>query len=165
MCPVGSQTWVWSPAFGDHQHNWGLWHPVSERQGPLLNLLFWGLCRQICHPIRSVFSWASGTWLPIFSYISLEHWQNLIFPVLYHFSLYWKLYMAPSLHTEHPWQGLACLNSMLYAHSAVSNSATFWTVAPPSSSVHGIFQARILEWIAISSSRGSSRLMYVIGNQ
>ena len=27
----------------------------------------------------------------------------------------------------------------------------------PSSSVHGIFQARILEWVAISFSRGSSR--------
>ena len=28
--------------------------------------------------------------------------------------------------------------------------------SPPSSYVHGVFQARILEWIAISSSRGSS---------
>ena len=28
----------------------------------------------------------------------------------------------------------------------------------PGSFVHGIFQARILEWVAISSSRGSSRL-------
>ena len=28
--------------------------------------------------------------------------------------------------------------------------------SPPGSSVHGTFQARILEWIAISSSRGSS---------
>ena len=28
----------------------------------------------------------------------------------------------------------------------------------PGSSVHGIFQARILEWVAISSSRGSSQL-------
>ena len=27
----------------------------------------------------------------------------------------------------------------------------------PGSSVHGIFQARILEWIAISFSRGSSQ--------
>ena len=27
--------------------------------------------------------------------------------------------------------------------------------SPPGSSVHGIFQARILEWVAISSSRGS----------
>ena len=29
--------------------------------------------------------------------------------------------------------------------------------SPPGSSVRGIFQARILEWVAISSSRGSSR--------
>ena len=28
---------------------------------------------------------------------------------------------------------------------------------PPGSSVHGIFWARILEWVAISSSRGSSQ--------
>ena len=28
--------------------------------------------------------------------------------------------------------------------------------SPPDSSVHGIFQARILEWVAISYSRGSS---------
>jgi len=29
--------------------------------------------------------------------------------------------------------------------------------SPPGSSVHGIFQARIVEWVAISFSRGSSR--------
>ena len=29
--------------------------------------------------------------------------------------------------------------------------------SPPGSSVHGILQARILEWVAISSSRGSSQ--------
>ena len=28
--------------------------------------------------------------------------------------------------------------------------------SPPGSSVHGIFQARILEWVAMSFSRGSS---------
>ena len=31
--------------------------------------------------------------------------------------------------------------------------ATAWTIySPPASSVHGIFQARILQWIATSSS-------------
>ena len=30
--------------------------------------------------------------------------------------------------------------------------------SPPGSSIHGILQARILEWVAISSSRGSSQL-------
>ena len=29
--------------------------------------------------------------------------------------------------------------------------------SPPGSSVHGIFQVRILEWVAISSSKGSSQ--------
>ena len=29
--------------------------------------------------------------------------------------------------------------------------------SPPGSSVHGISQARIVEWVVISSSRGSSR--------
>ena len=33
---------------------------------------------------------------------------------------------------------------------------TPWTVAPPGSSVHGILQARTLQWAAMPSSRGSS---------
>ena len=33
----------------------------------------------------------------------------------------------------------------------------FVDYSPPGSSVHGIFQARILEWVGISSSVGSSR--------
>ena len=42
--------------------------------------------------------------------------------------------------------------------SVVSDSfVTPLTVAPPGSSVHGILQARILEWVAIPSSRGSSQ--------
>ena len=38
--------------------------------------------------------------------------------------------------------------------SCVQFFATLWTTNPPDSCVHGITQARILEWIAISSSRG-----------
>ena len=34
---------------------------------------------------------------------------------------------------------------------------TPWTVAPPASSAHGILQARIPQWVAMASSRGSSR--------
>ena len=41
--------------------------------------------------------------------------------------------------------------------SVVSNSfVTTVDYSPPGSSVHGILQARILEWVAISSSKGSS---------
>ena len=43
--------------------------------------------------------------------------------------------------------------------SRVRLFATPWTVAyqAPQATVHGLFQARILEWVAISFSRGSSR--------
>ena len=44
-----------------------------------------------------------------------------------------------------------------WSRSVVSDSLPPVDCSPPSSSVHGILQARILEWVAISFSRGSSR--------
>ena len=38
-------------------------------------------------------------------------------------------------------------------HSSILAWRIPWTVALPGSSIHGIFQARILEWVAISFSR------------
>ena len=43
-----------------------------------------------------------------------------------------------------------------FNHSVVSNSCFPMGCSPPGSSVHGILQARILEWVAISFSGGSS---------
>ena len=39
----------------------------------------------------------------------------------------------------------------------LSRFSRVWLFAIPSYSVHGILQARILEWVAVSSSKGSSR--------
>ena len=44
-----------------------------------------------------------------------------------------------------------------WSRSVMSNSLRPVDCSPPSSSVHGILQARILEWVAISFFRGSSR--------
>ena len=41
--------------------------------------------------------------------------------------------------------------------SRVQLFATPWTVAYEAPVLHGILQARILEWVAISFSRGSSK--------
>ena len=41
--------------------------------------------------------------------------------------------------------------------SVVSDSLPLVDSSPQSSSVHGILQARILEWVAVSFSRGSSQ--------
>ena len=48
-------------------------------------------------------------------------------------------------------------STSLPACSVVSNSLRPHALQPTSSSVHGISQARIVKWIAISSSRGSYR--------
>ena len=45
---------------------------------------------------------------------------------------------------------------LLFSCSNVFDSETPWNVTWPGSSEHGIPQARILEWVAISSTRGSS---------
>ena len=44
-----------------------------------------------------------------------------------------------------------------WSHCCVWLFATPVDCSPPGSSVHGILQARILEWVAISFSRGSSQ--------
>ena len=50
------------------------------------------------------------------------------------------------------------MNTGVGCHFLVQGiSPTPWTTAHQGSSVHGILQARILEWVAISLSRGSSR--------
>ena len=45
----------------------------------------------------------------------------------------------------------------MFSHSVMSDSATPWTVACHTPLSLGIFQARILEWVAMPSSRGSSQ--------
>ena len=43
---------------------------------------------------------------------------------------------------------------LVLSHSVVSTLCDPMDYSPPGSSVHGILQARILEWVAQSSSRG-----------
>ena len=54
---------------------------------------------------------------------------------------------------------LAFIFHFAFCHEVMSDSfVTPWTVGPPGSSVHGIFQARILKWVATSFFRGSFQL-------
>ena len=69
----------------------------------------------------------------------------LIWPKSFRISRHWSL--QPLSH-----QRWSCMCA--YSSSTLSNPVDR---SPPSSSVHGILQARILEWAAVSCSRGSSR--------
>ena len=67
------------------------------------------------------------------------------------------------------WEGILLQVCCFYSLSHIQLFVTPWNVACQSSSVYGISQARILEWVAISSSRGSSQPMdwtqvfYIVG--
>ena len=50
------------------------------------------------------------------------------------------------------YHGTSYVYMCLLSHSVVLDSVTSWTVAYSGSSVFGIFQARILEWVAVSYS-------------
>ena len=61
---------------------------------------------------------------------------------------------SPQEHTGKTILTHTCLPSCF---SCVRLFVASWTVAPPGCSVHGILQARTLEWTAISPSKGSSQ--------
>ena len=70
----------------------------------------------------------------------------------------------PACHMEQPkkkqqktWPLLRTFKDSVYMCSVVSNSATPWTVACQAPLSMGILQARILEWVVMPSSTGSSR--------
>ena len=65
----------------------------------------------------------------------------------------WSHTLWPPL-TSSPgfWKSSAC-----QVASVVSNSLQPYGLCPPGSSVYGILQTRILEWVAMPSSRGSSQ--------
>ena len=64
--------------------------------------------------------------------------------------------MTPSAATsEQKFQELSLQMCVCVSRSVVSD-CDHMDCSPPGSSVHGISQARILEWVAISSPRGSS---------
>ena len=97
-----------------------------------------------------------------------EHWSGLPFPSPMHESEKWK-WSRSVMPTRllRPWDfpgkstGVGCHCLLLLVYSEVAQSCPTlcnpMDCSPPGSSLHGIFQARILEWVAFSFSRGSSR--------
>ena len=67
-----------------------------------------------------------------------------------------SLIQCPTNSTLIPPELITLFSSCLYAQSCptLCNRMDY---SPPHSSIHGIFQARMLEWVAISYSRESSR--------
>ena len=63
--------------------------------------------------------------------------------------------MQEEVHGHDPWGGLALSLMCAQLLSCFRLFLTPWTVSLPGCPVHGIFQAIILEWVAMPFSRGS----------
>ena len=63
--------------------------------------------------------------------------------------------VSPSIICHEPSLALLMYTESLQSHPTLCDAMEF---SPPGSSVHGILQERILEWVVMSSSRGSFRL-------
>ena len=120
----------------------GLALVLSYVQDHSMCLLFVGpRPRSLPHPLLPTLTSLSGT--------SGSHgeWQGL------------KSQGSPCRHSEAPWMWHhshmgACVLSHL-SHDWLSVAPV--DCSPPGFCIHGIVQARILEWVAVPSSRGSSR--------
>ena len=71
--------------------------------------------------------------------------------------LYIHVYIYTHICYMHTLSHGKCLIYMLTRSSHGQLLVTSWTCSPPSSSVYDIFLARILEWVAMPSSKGSSQ--------
>ena len=111
-----------------------------------------------------LFMLCSRTWLSDFTFTF--HFHALEKEMATHSSVHaWRIPGMgepdglPSMRSHrvgHDWSNLAAA-AATHTCSIVCNSCGFMDCSPPGSSVHGIFQAGLLKWVAISSCRGSSR--------
>ena len=89
-----------------------------------------------------------GNWATFTVSVTLSKWMVGLFPSVSMFSKLFSIKFIPCHYMEVKWSKVA--QSCPTLCDPMDHSL-------PGSSVHGIFQARILEWVAISFSRGSSQ--------
>ena len=127
---------------------------------PLLYLGTWTCCSGLAGCADGmVFYWAHQTCDQKVSVQWYQHWLMFLFPYFH------------SLPPQKPWLYFLSKNTLIKAVTFNLNQFSLsWSVtqlcltlcnpmdcSPPASSVHGIFQARILEWTAMLFSRRSSK--------
>ena len=108
------------------------WAWQKARVGPSLGLRIYWTCN---HLSLSIESWLTFLFIALYSSSCSENTANVV---------------AHSIHCAVSMSACVCTQSCLTVCHPMDSS-------PPGCSVCGIFKARILEWVAISSSEGSSR--------
>ena len=132
----------------------------------LLRVLYFQVLHLGLWPILTLFLYMvwgnfliSSFYIYVSSFPCSTCWRDCLFSIVYsclicHIIMYYRC-MALFLASV-----LCSTNLCLCVHVCAQSCLTLWDpmdCSPPGSSVHGMFQARILEWFSISHSKGSSR--------
>ena len=154
--PTAMQSFLYSRRVGDPSrclvqtsHRNGVSGCGTQAQGPWAPVaVVWGLWCCVCG------LWCCGVWALVVVVCGPSHWGIWALPPCD----VWDL-LGPGIELV----SFALQDGFLTTGPSGSEAARLcptlcepWTVAP-GSSVHGTLQARILEWVAISFSRGSSQ--------
>ena len=117
-----------------------------------------GYCEQCCNEHRALcIFFELYFWLDICPGVRLL--DDMVLLLLILFSMLFSIVAAPVYIPINSIQGFPFLHTLsrISHFSCVWLFVTLWTVCSPLRlSVHRILQARILEWVAISFSRGST---------
>ena len=97
-----------------------------------------------------------------FSFFQTSKFPEMLWPQGHHFSYFSEIYFlcCKSIwHIQFSWAHSVCFLPwyVFISHSVVLALSDPMDCSPPGSSVHGLLQARILEWVATPFSRGSSQ--------
>ena len=125
------------------------------------------------HYVKEPYFGDSMFWTPsVFRKFKLNNWLSfiscfvlLLSIIMWSLSIFWKLHIFIGSTAFYLWfyhnltiaSSCVLLKFVCVSHSVVSNSLWPHGLSLPGSSVHGILQARILEWVAMPFSWGSSR--------
>ena len=99
--------------------------------------------------VRAVF--LAGGWLPSCAYTLSSDCTYEEFPLFLSYKAMEPIGLGP-----HPYHLISPCDLISKLRPTLCNPMD---CSPPGSSVHGIFQARVLKWVAIFFSRETSRLM------
>ena len=145
ICAVPSQAWAIIPVFWPREFH-GLYSSWGHKE---LDMTEW-----LLHFTRShIISLSSFT-----SFLYLPWLQVSVAPKCQSFVANRNLLPQNFLNDKQKCEKSSMTHvKFLCMLSHVGLFVTPMDCSPPGSSVHGIFQVRILEWVAISSARGSSQ--------
>ena len=149
---TGGRGWAVFPVQKLHIGDWRKFEKLKQAVSQISQLVGTSVCFPCwvtASKLRSL--WKSGRKRP-----RRKNWFGEMWRLSF---IIWVCFKSMVFHFDGlgKWAWLVVLCCVVLSHSVVSNSVTLWTIACQAPLSRGILQARILEWVAMPFSKGSSQ--------